>query len=135
MSLFKSLKEPDRQQTQLAYKVRCYPWQHVPATGKELVAFHKELYMPKQRIISLLNEDSTTLHIDKTSWTIVWAYCCIPTEQEWERKSNSYLVSVDLRVSPAIPEGKVAILNFELPSSLNLATIHNILESEAHNVY
>lgn len=104
----------DRQATQLAYMVKFYPWVEVPAAGKALVAWRRRQFMTKAQIELGLDEDKLLLTFRGRTYTIVWAYNNIPTEQEWIRKSAGFLIHTDFRVSPAIKEGAVVVLDFGL---------------------
>lgn len=115
--LFKSLLKPDRQQTQLAYKVKYFPFAELSPAAKELIVWGKTVYFRKQELEDRLNEAKTLLTYNGKDYVILWAYNNIPTEMEWDGKSESFLIRVELRASPAIPEFAVAILNFELASS------------------
>ena len=115
MSLFKILETPDRQQTQLAYKVKYFPQSQLTPGALDLICWKKSAYMHKHTILAACTDDLNFLTITGRVYTIVWAYNCVPTEQEWNGKSDSFLIKVELRCSPAIPEYAVAILNFELP--------------------
>lgn len=114
MSLFNTAN--DRQFTQLAYKIRCYPWLHVPPAGRKLTSWERRTKLTKAIILANVNEAQDTLFYAGSDWHIVWAYNCAPTETEWNKKSNSYMLDVELRVSPAIPEFRVAVLSFGLAS-------------------
>ena len=115
MSLFKILETPDRQQTQLAYKVKYFPQSQLTPGALDLICWKKSAYMHKHTILAACTDDLNFLTIKGRVYKIVWAYNCVPTEQEWNGKSDSFLIKVELRCSPAIPEYAVAILNFELP--------------------
>lgn len=115
MPLFKILETPDRQQTQLAYKVKYFPQSQLTPGALDLICWKKSAYMHKHTILAACTDDLNFLTIKGRVYKIVWAYNCVPTEQEWNGKSDSFLIKVELRCSPAIPEYAVAILNFELP--------------------
>lgn len=117
MNLFKILSKPDRQQTQLAYRVKYFPFSTLSSAAKELIVWGKTIYMRKADILDRLDENKITLTYNCKSYVIVWAYNNIPTQIEWEGKSDKFLIRVELRASPAIPEFAIAILNFELASS------------------
>ena len=123
--LFKKLAKPDRQQTQLAYKVKYFPYNELPQSGKDLVVWKRNIYMRKQELEDRLNETKTLLNYQGKDYVILWAYNNIPTVMEWEGKSESFLIRIELRASPAIPEFAVAILNFELASSRPLNPLNN----------
>lgn len=112
----------DRTATQLAYKVRCFPWAQVPAAGKELVSWRRGLYLTKAQILLALDEDMTKLVFKLRDYTVVWAFNNIPTEQEWERKSDTFLIYADFRFSPAVKEHAVVVLDFELGISHHMIT-------------
>ena len=123
--LFKKLAKPDRQQTQLAYKVKYFPYNELPQSGKDLIVWKRNIYMRKQELEDRLNETKTLLNYQGKDYVILWAYNNIPTVMEWEGKSESFLIRVELRASPAIPEFAVAILNFELASSRPLNPLNS----------
>lgn len=112
MSLFS--KAVNRQYTQLAYKVRCYPWHDLPQAGKDLTRWHRKLILRKSEVLTMLDESMEHFIHEGRMYRIVWAYNNVPTEQEWNKKSDSWLVTIELRSSAAIPEVQVAIFNFEL---------------------
>lgn len=119
MSLFKKLQTPDRRQTMLAYRVKFWPYRELSETGKELIKWRKHIYMRKGDILLNCNETQEVLYVNERHYRIVWAFNNTPTEQEWNSKSDDYLVRVELRHSPAIPEVSVAVLSFT-SSTVNL---------------
>ena len=131
--LYQRMILPDRQKTQLAYKVRCYPWDELSRAGKDLVVWRKFRYQKKLRLLDAVNEDKTLYYYQGSEFTIVWAFNNVPTEIEWDGKTDDYLIAVDLRISPAVPEGKIALLSFELPSS-RLRNTPEIFPLYHHNV-
>jgi hypothetical protein len=122
--LFKKLAKPDRQQTQLAYKVKYFPYNELPQSGKDLVVWKRNIYMRKQELEDRLDETKTLLNYQGKDYVILWAYNNIPTVMEWEGKSATFIIRIELRASPAIPEYAVAILNFELASSKPINAIN-----------
>lgn len=118
--LFKTLSKPDRQQTQLAYRIKYWPYDRLSDAAKELISYKRHIYMRKDDIEHCLTDGMQKMLVNHREYTIVWAYNNIPTEQEWQAKSDGYLVKTEIRFSPAIPELAVIILNFELPSSLSI---------------
>lgn len=121
MNLFQPLETPNSQRTMLAYRVRYWPWSELSPTGRSHVVFkaNKYFYLSKSKILASINEDKTHLSWDGIKYPIVWAWNNVPTELEWNKKSANYLIKIELRYSPLLPDGNVAILAFELPS-LNL---------------
>lgn len=114
MALFKLLALPDRKQTQLAYRVKFWPLAELNEVAKELICWKKMIYMRKREILAACSPSLETITIKERPYKIVWAYNNIPTEQEWNGKTDEFLIRVELRCSPAIEEFAVAILNFEL---------------------
>jgi hypothetical protein len=112
MSLFLNLQAPDRQRTQLAYKVKFFPWREVPTSAKLLVSWRRFIYRTKTEVLKDINDEMTCITYKNRCYTIVWEYNNIPTQQEWERKSDNYQLSCDFRFSPLIPELAVCILSF-----------------------
>lgn len=112
--LFKKLLRPDRQQTQLAYRVKFFPFNTLSESAKDLIVWSKLVYMRKKDIEDNLNEDKTKIIYRSKEYVILWAYNNIPTQKEWEGKSESFNIRCEFRASPAIPEYAVCILNFEL---------------------
>lgn len=107
--LFKEVH--NRQETQLAYKIKFYPYAELSDKAKELITLRKHSYFRKQHVVNLLNESLDTFTLRETSYQIVWQYNNIPTQEEWEKKSDSYLIHVDFRFSPALAK-PVAIFSF-----------------------
>lgn len=121
MSLFKQLRAPDRQATQLAYRVKYWPYQELSTSARELLRGQKRIYLRKHQIESAVNDDKTLVRYPNSDagrlYRVVWAYNNMPTEQEWGSRSDDALILCEFRTSPAIPEYAVCILSFELPSS------------------
>jgi hypothetical protein len=120
MNLFQSLTKPDRKKTMLAYRVKYWPNSELSQVAKSHIVHNKATYFPKATITQLCNEDRTHLSIGSISYQIAWAWNNIPTELEWDKKSDSYLIRVERRISPLIEGGYLALLSFELPSSLDI---------------
>ena len=113
--LFIKLPNPDRQRTQLAYKIKFFPWAMLTPAAKELIRNHKEFYLSKELIEQHATEDKNFLIWEGRRYAIQWVFNNLPTEQEWLRSKPTRVIRVELRNSPAIPEYGVAILSFELP--------------------
>lgn len=120
MSLFQPLKFPDSLKTMLAYRVKHWPRSELSRAAVDKIVSNKVIYLPKLELESRCNRELTHLLWNKHDYEIAWAWNNIPTELEWDKKSDSYLVRMELRWSPLIPGGKVALLSFELPSTLDL---------------
>ena len=116
MGLFKHLTVPDRQQTQLAYRVKYWPYRALTPAAKELIPYHQFKVMTKRMVLAACSEDLTDLLLHKRVYKIVWAYNNQPTQQEWEESEERRQVNVELRCSAAIDSFAVAILSFGLPS-------------------
>lgn len=117
--LFQSLPDPDYQKTMLAYRVKHWPMSELSPVAKSKLISNKLKYLPKWQVLECCNEERTHMFVAGRRYAIAWAWNNIPTEQEWDKKSDNYLIRVELRCSPLIKEGYVALLSFELPSSLN----------------
>jgi hypothetical protein len=128
MNLFQSLSEPDRKKTMLAYRVKYWPNSELSQVAKSHIVRNKATYLRKSTIIELCNEDRTHLSFGGISYQIAWAWNNIPTEREWDKKSDSYLIRVERRISPLIEGGYLALLSFELPSSV---AINQLAEARA----
>lgn len=122
-NLFQTMNRPDAQKTMLAYRVRHWPISELSPTAKSKLISNKLKYLPKWQILDCCDEARTHLWIGNRRYAIAWAWNNIPTELEWDKKSDSYLIRVELRCSPLIKEGYLALLSFELPSSLDLAQL------------
>ena len=114
MALFKFLSIPDRKQTHLAYRIKYWPKAELSDNAKELICWHKMVYMRKREILAACMPGFEVLTYKNKDFKIVWAYNNIPTELEWNGKTDEFLIRVELRCSPAIDDFAVAILNFEL---------------------
>ena len=128
--LFQKLSTPDRSKTQLWYAANYFPW----ATGsnlgngaERLVCWRRLVMMYKFQVVNILNEEATHLLYspkpegqDVQSWQIKWQYNAIPTEIEWEKKSQRYIISCDFRV---LADGtKIVLLAFWLEFKMSLLT-------------
>lgn len=116
ITLFKQNVTRDVTQTQLAYRVKYWPHNKMSPAAKELVRYNKFIYLKKEQIEQLCNTDKNQLYYNGTWWSIVWVYNNMPTQKEWDSRSPSNLIRVELRKSPAIVEHHIAVLSFELPS-------------------
>ena len=119
MSLFQTLSKPDHQRTMLAYRVKYWPMAELSPAAKSKLVSAKLVYLPKHMILDACNEEQTHMFFRDRRYALAWAWNNIPTQLEWDKKSDNYLIRVELRVSPLIKEGYLALLSFELPSSLN----------------
>ncbi len=116
MALFKHMTAPDRQQTQLAYRVKYWPYKELSAAAKELVAYHKFVVLTKELILARCSDDLCDFTYNMRPYKILWAYNNQPTQQEWEASDGKRQINVELRCSAAIDSFAVAILSFGLPS-------------------
>jgi hypothetical protein len=114
--LFNPSLKPNRQATQLAYRVHYWPYAELSAPARSLLLHRKHIYLTKQQVLESCNADLNTLHSGGRDWAICWAYNNMPTRLEWDRSDSRRIISVEFRCSPAIPEYAVAILSWELPS-------------------
>jgi hypothetical protein len=110
--LFQKLSEPDRTRTQLAYMAQYLPWQDLNEGAAALVVWRKLKMMHKGILVNSLSVDKDKLIPLDTAqeFQILWKHNNIPTEMEWERKSDMYIISVDLRIIKDI--GPIALLSF-----------------------
>lgn len=134
MSLYQILKRPDHQRTMLAYRVKYWPRSELSQSAVQKLVSNTPRYMPKYTVLAACNEDLTKLHHAGHCYPIAWAWNNIPTGQEWDKKSDDYLIRVELRWSPLIPGGKVALLSFELPSSLDLTQLNQARKLQAKEI-
>lgn len=121
MGLFKQLPQADRQATQLAYRVKYWPFQELSSAGRDLLVSQRKIYMRKDDILECIDTNKTTMHRHGRDYQIVWAYNNMPTEEEWNKRSDDTLIACEFRSSPAIKGWAVVILSFELPSSRLIA--------------
>jgi hypothetical protein len=103
----------------LAYRVKYWPLSELSPAAKSKLVSAKLVYLPKHMILDACNEERTHMFFRDRRYALAWAWNNIPTQLEWDKKSDNYLIRVELRVSPLIKEGYLALLSFELPSSLN----------------
>lgn len=124
MSLFQSLTKPDCQKTMLAYRVKHWPMSELSQAARDKIVSNRTIYLSKHDILRRCDHTLETMRWITHDYTISWAWNNIPTELEWDKKSDSYLIRVELRWSPLIKGGNVALLSFELPSSLDLEQLN-----------
>lgn len=115
--LFKSGVTEDRTQTQLAYRIKYWPYNQLSGAAKNLIRKSKSFLLKKKTLLSLCNEELNKFRWLDVDYSIVWEYNNMPTEREWTGKSDGYLIHIELRHSPAVPEYFIAVLSFKLPSS------------------
>lgn len=116
MSLFNKLSRPDRTQTQLAYKVKYWPWRELTSSAHGLIRSNRIVHLRKSQILESLDDIQAGVIYQGCRYVIVWAYNNIPTEEEWNKRSDNSLITCEFRVSPATRCGAVVILSFGLPS-------------------
>lgn len=119
--LFKTLFKPDRQQTQLAYRVKYWPHHELSDAARKLISYKKTCFLHKAMIESWCDETMTSITYHGRNWKIVWAFNNPPTEEEWRNKTDRFHIRAEFRCSPAIPEFAVVVLNFCLPSRPNIS--------------
>jgi hypothetical protein len=98
----------NKQQTLLAYKIRCYPYYALSTAAVNKIAWRKFTNMTRAELLESLNEDKTALIYLGHSYPINWQYGNVPTEAEWNKITG---VTVDLRASPLLGTVGTAILN------------------------
>lgn len=118
MSLFQLLTRPDSSKTQLAYKVKYWPIGQLGFAAKELIVLNKLVYLRKRTILANLDETKEHLFYNDQKFKIVWGYNNVPTEQEWNGKTDDWLIRCEFRWSGLFPDGPIVILSFSLPSDL-----------------
>lgn len=117
--LFKSVK--NRNETQLAYHSAYTAWNELTDGAKQLIVWRKKKVIHKQSIERFLNEDKTKLLVLNKSqnssaygtmqeFQITWLNNNIPTEEEWNKKSEGYHITVDLRITKT--HGRIALFSF-----------------------
>jgi len=116
MSLFLKLSTPDRQKTQLAYRIKYWPIHELSDTAKSLCQYNVRVVMSKAAITVALSEQATAIFYKAMWHSIVWVHNNMPTELEWGKVPDNQLIYVNFRGSPAIESYRVAILSFELPN-------------------
>ena len=113
-TLYQLLDTPDRSKTQLMYAANYFP--HKELDGAErLVCWHHHKMLYKAQIVRALNEDMTLItyaphNKAAQQWEINWKYNAIPTQLEWERKTDSYIISCEFRV--LLGGSKIVLLSF-----------------------
>ena len=100
--LFTTVEDPAR--TQLAYKLKFYPKQKLNEYESQLIRSNFWTKMTKAELLAVCTEDLT--HIVGSSglvkggqFQINWAYGNIPTQLEWDRRSDDTVIWIELRVS------------------------------------
>lgn len=116
-TLFKSGVTADRTQTQLAYRIRYWPYNQLSKAARDLIRSFKLFYLRKDQLLARCNAERNRLTFNGVDYQIVWEYNNMPTEKEWNGKTDSFLVHVELRGSPVIEGYYAALLSFKLPSS------------------
>lgn len=113
--LYKNLLFPDRHQTQLAYRIKFWPWTELSESGRKLVYSNKTQVVNCQWLednISAGDWGDSFLLRGTQYYEVVWAFNCVPTKLEWEAAKPDGKITVEYRRSPAIKDKRVAILRF-----------------------
>lgn len=116
-TLFRTGVTTDRTKTQLAYRIKYWPYNQLSGAARKLIRNFRLFYLRKDKLLSYCNEERNMLTIDGVDYPIAWEYNNMPTEKEWDGKSDGYLIHVELRASPVIDGYYAALLSFKLPSS------------------
>ena len=109
--LYKKLDKPNAHATQLAYRVRYWPYAALANYARKMIVWKQHCYVPKATVIEMLNEDMTEVFYNNQYWTIVWAYNNIPTQLEWEKHKDN--VKLEFRVSPIFERKNVCLFDLE----------------------
>lgn len=114
-TLYQLLASPDRSKTQISYAANYFPHKELSEQSERLIAWHHNKMLYKGQILSMLDADMTHLRYaphnkDEQEWSIHWKYNSIPTQIEWERKTDSYIISCEFRV--LLGGNKIVILSF-----------------------
>lgn len=114
-TLYQLLDTPDRTKTQLMYQANYFPHKELSEQAERLIAWHHHKMLYKAQILSMLSDDMTTLRYaphnkEAQDWAIQWKYNSIPTQIEWERKTDSYIISCEFRV--LLDGRKIVVLSF-----------------------
>ena len=118
--LYKKLDKPNAHATQLAYRVRYWPYAALAEYARKMICWKQHGYIPKQSFIDMLNEDMTHVFYNNQEWQITWAYNNIPTQIEWEKFKGS--IHVQFRVSPLFDRKNICLLDFDTANSANKFT-------------
>lgn len=110
--LFKPMAVPNRAETQLAYKLKYFPSVFLSAAAKKLVYSTQSVVMSKAAILYRTDPPHDFIQFDNKAYKIVWAFNNIPTEEEWDKFSDSKGIHIEFRKTPAVPEKYVAIFSF-----------------------
>lgn len=112
-TLFIKLDTPDRSRTQTMYAANYFPRRELGA-AKKLICWAKRVMLYKEQVLNALTEDMAKLNYAPSTkavqqWNIHWVFNAIPTQLEWERKSDGFVIEVEFRV---LVEGtKIALLS------------------------
>lgn len=114
--LYKKLAKPNASQTQLFYKLQYWPSWLLSDKAKKLCHYRNGVVLPKHALLNHMNEELTHIYMPEfagaSNYRIVWAFNNIPTEQEWDKKSGDYLISVEFRTFVHRQHEPVAIFSF-----------------------
>lgn len=115
MSLFQKLNSPDRNKTQLAYMAQYFSFRALTPAAEELIVWRRRIHMHKGILVNSLDETKEYLQYHtkpniNQEFKLCWTYNCVPTETEWNAKSDTFILSVDLRILKTV--GAIALLSF-----------------------
>ena len=98
----------DPRQTQLAYRLKFWPFNDLSEKAKEYITRNSKFALAREEFEINLTENKTHFIDHNRSYFIVWLYNNIPTEEEYG-KMNA--ITIELRHSSLIPERSVAIIS------------------------
>ena len=85
---------------QLYYRLQFYPSHMIGDFAKDLLDFETRItYRTKKQLLEGMNDDLThwQANMRSKSRRVVWLLNNIPSEQDWDRKSDSFILSTVCR--------------------------------------
>ena len=113
-SLFRPPEQNTKQFSTFAHEIACYPAKELTPSHLRLIRWRKTQKLSKQVLLMRLSEDLTQYYFtdDPNPFQLRWIHDKVPTEFEWNSLTPEQEVFVDLRISPAIPNGgRIALLS------------------------
>jgi len=85
------------------------------ASGR--ITSERIIRLPKHTILENLDETHQFFFWEDLQYRVHWAYNAIPTQVEWDKKTDDFLIAITLRCFLLEQQFFTAIFDFDLPST------------------
>lgn len=106
-------KQTTHRDTMFAQRILYWPIDYLSSAARNQIKWSKIIYLTKQEVEEHLSADSSHLFWKERSYPIKWLWNIEPTLEEWNRCPADRILTIELRRSRILEEGRVALLSFK----------------------